>query len=445
MRREIFEKYLDNGEFLPVPVPDLSGQPVTREGDTITIGNEEPTHEIDITVSDEEYEAIQQAIPEEKVYDPTAPVYHEGDTVYLENQEYQITELRADTVQLLPSGMAYPIFRAESRERFETLLREDARNEAITEFLPINPDTADQDLRDVLAHGLIGAPDKAEISELLRSGESNAEIAQWLSRAYPDIIETMELETGDTADYRTMTEGIELEVLDADEKRLAMLFFRWDEVAPILRGMYARQLDGFGQEQAEPAVEAAVTVEELAETAKAIEEPTAEAPAFHTEPVTVYPGEQNHLPYDVVVERLHVDRPEPTPPEPTPAPDAEPGEKPEHPVAIPINGDWQTFPNQRAAEQAAYQEYKDNLRRNAQNFHISDDHLGEGGPKAKYQANVAAIKLLKHLEETTGQATPEQQEVLSRYVGWGGLADAFDPDKDNCCLLYTSPSPRDCS
>ena len=425
----IFGNYPDEAAQAQVTPPDLSGQPVTREGDTITIGNEEPTHEIDITVSDEEYEAIQQAIPEEKVYDPTAPVYHEGDTVYLENQEYQITELRADTVQLLPSGMAYPIFRAESRERFETLLREDARNEAITEFLPINPDTADQDLRDVLAHGLIGAPDKAEISELLRSGESNAEIAQWLSRAYPDIIETMELETGDTADYRTMTEGIELEVLDADEKRLAMLFFRWDEVAPILRGMYARQLDGFGQEQAEPAVEAAVTVEELAETAKAIEEPTAEAPAFHTEPVTVYPGEQNHLPYDVVVERLHVDRPEPTPPEPTPAPDAEPGEKPEHPVAIPINGDWQTFPNQRAAEQAAYQEYKDNLRRNAQNFHISDDHLGEGGPKAKYQANVAAIKLLKHLEETTGQATPEQQEVLSRYVGWGGLADAFDPDK----------------
>ena len=425
----IFGNYPDEAAQAQVTPPDLSGQPVTREGDTITIGNGEPTHKIDITVSDEEYEAIQQAIPEEKVYDPTAPVYHEGDTVYLENQEYQITELRADTVQLLPSGMAYPIFRAESRERFETLLREDARNEAITEFLPINPDTADQDLRDVLAHGLIGAPDKAEISELLRSGESNAEIAQWLSRAYPDIIETMELETGDTADYRTMTEGIELEVLDADEKRLAMLFFRWDEVAPILRGMYARQLDGFGQEQAEPAVEAAVTVEELAETAKAIEEPTAEAPAFHTEPVTVYPGEQNHLPYDVVVERLHVDRPEPTPPEPTPAPDAEPGEKPEHPVAIPINGDWQTFPNQRAAEQAAYQEYKDNLRRNAQNFHISDDHLGEGGPKAKYQANVAAIKLLKHLEETTGQATPEQQEVLSRYVGWGGLADAFDPDK----------------
>ena len=402
------------------PVPDLSGQPVTREGDTFTIGSGEPTHEMDITVSDEEYEAIRQAIPETEApttYDPATPPYHVGDTVYLDNQEYQITELREGTVQLLPSNMAYPIFRAESRERFETLLRADTRNEAINEFLPVNPDTADQDLRDVLVHGLIGAPDKAELSELLHTGKPNREIAQWLGRAFPGIVETMELETGDTADYRTTSEGIELEVLDADEKRLAMLYFRWDEVAPLLRGLYARQLDGFGQEQAEPAVEAAVTVEE----------PAAETPAFHSEPVTVYPGEQNHLPYDVVVERLHVDQPEPTPPEPTL--DVKPSEKPEHPVAIPVNGEWQTFPNQRAAEQAAYQEYRDNLRRNAENFRITDEHLGEGGPKAKYQANVAAIKLLKYLEETAGQATPEQQEVLSRYVGWGGVADAFDPSK----------------
>ena len=434
MRREIFEKYLDNGEFLPVPVPDLSGQPITREGDTLTIGSGEPTHEMDITVSDEEYEAIRQAIPEKKVYDPAAPVYHVGDMVYLDNQEYQITELREDTVQLIPSGMAYPIFRAESQERFETLLRADTRNEAINDFLPVNPDTADQDLRDVLVHGLIGAPDKAELSELLHTGKPNGEIAQWLGRAFPGIVETMELETGDTADYRTTSEGIELEVLDADEKRLAMLFFRWDEVAPLLRGLYARQLDGFGQEQAEPYMEAPAAVEEPAEAAKPVEEPAAEAPAFHSEPVTVYPGEQNHLPYDVVVERLHVDQPEPTPPEPTP--DVEPEEKPEHPVAIPVNGEWQTFPNQRAAEQAAYQEYRDNLRRNAENFRITDDHLGEGGPKAKYQANVAAIKLLKYLEETTGQATPEQQEVLSRYVGWGGVAEAFDPDKPAWAAEY---------
>ena len=408
------------------PVPDLSGQPVTREGDTLTIGSGEPTHEIDIMVSDEEYAAIRGTIPERTAYDPSAPVYNVGNTVYLDDRAHQITELREDTVQLLPTGMSYPIYRVESRERFEQLLRADNRNDFYTEFLPVNPDTADQDLRDVLAHGLIGAPDKAELSELLRTGKSNREVALWLSRAYPDIIETMELETGDTADYRTIPEGIELEVLDADEKRLAMLFFRWDEVAPLLRGLYARQLDGFVQEQDEPYMEAPAAVEEPAETAKPIEE-AAEAPAFHSETVAVYPGDKNGLPYDVVVERLHVDRPEPTPPEPTP--DTQPEEKPDHPVAIPVNGEWQTFPNQRAAEQAAYQEYRDNLRRNAENFRITDDHLGEGGPKAKYQANVAAIKLLKYLEETTGQATPEQQEVLSRYVGWGGVADAFDPDK----------------
>ena len=307
----IFGNYPDEAAQAQVAPPDLSGQPVTREGDTITIGSGEPTHEMDIAVSDGEYEAIRQAIPETEAptaYDPATPPYHVGDTVYLDNQEYQITELREGTVQLLPSDMAFPIYRAESRERFETLLREDARNEAITEFLPVNPDTADQDLRDVLTHGLIGAPNKAEIAELLRSGKSNAEIAQWLSRAYPDIIETMELETGDTADYRTMTEGIELKVLDADEKRLAMLFFRWDEVAPLLRGLYARQLDGFGQEQAKPAVDAAATVEKPAETANPIEEPDVEAPTFHSETVAVYSGEKNNLPYDVVVERLHVDR-----------------------------------------------------------------------------------------------------------------------------------------
>ena len=108
----------------------------------------------------------------------------------------------------------------------------------------------------------------------------------------------------------------------------------------------------------------------------------------------------------------------------------------EHPVSIQVNGEWQTFPNTKAAEEAAYEEYKNNLRRNAENFHITDEHLGEGGPKAKFQANIEAIKLLKYLEKTTEQAMPEQQEALSRYVGWGGLADAFDPEKPSWSTEY---------
>ena len=403
---------LDNDPFVQQVMRDVEA--ISRETAQADQPEQPSSGNSRVPVSDEEYAAARGTVRERTSYDPTVPPYHVGDIVYLDDRAHQITELRDDTVEMLPTGMSYPIYRAERQEQFEQLLRADNRNDFYTEFLPANPDAVDQDLRDVLTHGLIGEADKAELSQLLHNGKSNREVALWLSRAYPNIVETMELETGDTADYRTMPEGIELEVLDADEKRLAMLFFRWDEVAPLLRGLYARQLDGFGQERPEPA---------------------AEPPAYHAETVTVYPGDKNHLPYDVVVQTLRTNEPEP----PTPA--VEPEKTldevlDEHPISIPVNGEWQTFPNARAAEEAAYGEYKENLRRSAENFHITDDHLGEGGPKAKFQANIEAIKLLKYLEETTGQATPEQQQVLSRYVGWGGLADAFDPDKESWSKEY---------
>ena len=404
---------LDNDPFIQQVMRDVEA--ISRETTQADQPEQPSSGDSRVPVSDEEYAAARGTVRERTSYDPTVPPYNVGDIVYLDDLAHRITELRDDTVQLLPTGMSYPIYRAESRERFEQLLREDNRNDFYTEFLPANLDTVDQDLRDVLAHGLIGEADKAELSELLRNGKSNQEVALWLSRAYPNIVETMELETGETADYRTMPEGVELEVLDADEKRLAMLFFQWSEVAPLLRGMYARQLDGFGQERPEPA---------------------AEAPTFQSETVAVYPGHKNHLPYDVVVQTLRTNEPEP--PTPVTEPEKTPDEVlDEHPVSIQVNGEWQTFPNARAAEEAAYGEYKDNLRRTAENFRITDDHLGEGGPKAKFQANIAAIKLLKYLEETTEQATPEQQKILSRYVGWGGLADAFDPEKPAWAAEYT--------
>ena len=387
---------LDNDPFI---------QQVMSDAEQIAAAETEQTSEV--SISDEEYDAVRRPTPQRTSYDPAAPVYAVGDTVYIEDDAYQITELREDTVQLLPTGMVYPIYRAERKEQFEQLLRADRRNAYYTEFLPIDPDKADQDLRDVLTHGLMDEADKKQVFTLLQSGRSNSEIAYWLSRAYSGEIETLNLETGDTADYRTTAQGMELEVLDAEEKRLAVLYFRWDEVAPLLRGMYARQLDGFGQERPEPAVE---------------------SPTFHSETVAVYPGDKNNLPYDVVVERLHIEEPEP------PAPVTEPEKTfeevlDEHPVSIQVNGQWQTFPNAKAAEEASYEEYKANLRHNAQNFRITDEHLGEGGPKAKFQANINAIRLLKELEAAGQQASPEQQEVLSRYVGWGGLSDAFDPEK----------------
>ena len=110
---------------------------------------------------------------------------------------------------------------------------------------------------------------------------------------------------------------------------------------------------------------------------------------YTAETVEVYPGEKNNLPYDVVVEKLHFEEPEKAEPEKT--------------VQIDKSG--------------------------AVNFHITDDTLGIGGAKEKFKRNIDAIRTLEKIEGENRIATPEEQKILSQYVGWGGLADAFDESK----------------
>ena len=216
------------------------------------------------------------------------------------------------------------------------------------------------------------------------------------------------------------------------------------------------------------------------------EAPAREQPQPVTKPVAFYPAEKTHLPYDIEIQTLHIPEPEHDPPSAEPAepeppamsdeerlileqegraalsemgefvPDfddaisqAEIDEPPAHrpAVSIPVDGEWQGFPSVAAAEQAAYADFKAASHRDAQNFHITDDALGVGGAKAKFRANMAAIKLLQELEFEGLQASPEQQEILSRYVGWGGLADAFDENKpnwsDEFAELYATLSPEE--
>lgn len=104
---------------------------------------------------------------------------------------------------------------------------------------------------------------------------------------------------------------------------------------------------------------------------------------------TIYPGDKNGLPYDVAIQKMHFGEPEQEEPKKAAQADS--------PTAV--------------------------------NFRITDDRLGEGGPKAKFHMNMDAIKTLKKIESEERSATPEEQEVLSRYVGWGGMPDAFEPDK----------------
>ena len=111
--------------------------------------------------------------------------------------------------------------------------------------------------------------------------------------------------------------------------------------------------------------------------------------------VAIYPAEENRMPYDIVIQTI--------------------GSK--SPTLDAVEAERSTLEL-------------------AGNFHITDDDLGVGGPKQKFARNIEAIRTLFKLEEEHRGATAEEQQVLSQYVGWGGLADAFDPGKDSWAKEY---------
>ncbi len=121
-------------------------------------------------------------------------------------------------------------------------------------------------------------------------------------------------------------------------------------------------------------------------------EPNATRPVRTEKTVAVYPAKENNLPFDIVIQTISTESPT---------------VEAEHPT-LELAG----------------------------NFHITDDHLGEGGAKQKYARNIEAIRTLFQLEQEHRGATAEEQHVLSQYVGWGGLADAFDPGKDSWAKEY---------
>ena len=104
------------------------------------------------------------------------------------------------------------------------------------------------------------------------------------------------------------------------------------------------------------------------------------------------------------------------------------------PISAVMDGKVQTFPDAAALDEALNAEPAPEP---AGNFHITDDHLGEGGAKQKYARNIAAIRTLFQLEQENRGATAEEQQILSQYVGWGGLPDAFDDKKDSWAKEYT--------
>ena len=353
---------------------------------------------------------VKESIPTAR--DPLAPAYQKGDTVYLEGSPYEITRVSAYHVELLPPGLAYPVFRSEPKERFEQLLAHDERNASVTEYLTEALSAIDPDLEEALTMegGLLDAGGREELAAAFRAGEGNNQIAQRLAERYSGAADIVELEGGDLADYQGTQAGFELAIQDKYETTISR---SWGEVARTLRTLYQVGQGEFVREpkaveQSKPVLETPnLTLSESTQSERFEPETTDSAPVPHelhgtpiesdtpampsltSEPAAFYPAGKNNLPYDIVVEKLHIENPEPQ-------------------ISAPP----------------------------ARNFRITDEHLGEGGPKQKFARNIEAIRTLQTLEDENGNATPEEQEILSQYVGWGGLADAFDPDKDSWAKEY---------
>ena len=357
--RTVFERYLDTGYFFATE----QTQPVKE-----------------ITAENEQENMIFRA------------PYAVGDTVYLDNTPFEITEIGALNVQLRDPALRYPVFRAESRENFERLLRRDERNAAITDYLPAR--SRNDDLRDLLMNGILTPDIRDEVRELFRQGEGNAAIGAYLSNVFAaSDADTMTLEDGTGADFITSRSGFQAQV--HGEKGVHALGLLWPDAAPVLRAVFLEEAQAQSRTQAQPEPDISLPEQPASEAT----EP--EQPQFTTETVAFYPGEKSQFPYDIEIQTIRTTEPEPPMPQKPPA----------------------------------------------ENFRITDDNLGTGGAKAKFRANMAAINLLKELELEGAQATPEQQEILSRYVGWGGLADAFDERKDNWkdefAELYAALSPEE--
>ena len=268
-------------------------------------------------------------------------------------------------------------------------------------------DLTDPDLQDVLTGdgGLLDYQDKDKVGGWFRDGDDNAAIAQKLGDAYSGTAETMTLLSGETADYFTSVNGLAINIHDKFNTNLS---FGWNEIAPVLRAMYEQERDGFSHEPTtqppeQPAFPYAVgdtvyledgkpfVVTEVRDSSIQLQDRTLRYPIFRSESAESFARLMERYPQS---EKLPTD-----------------------------------------------------IQPTAENFRITDDALGVGGAKAKFRINMDAINLLKELEFDGRQATPDEQEVLSKYVGWGGLADAFEENKpawaNEFQELYAALSPEE--
>ena len=383
-----------------------------------------PDESVQSAVTAPAQDVFQENTLSEQKHDVLAPAYQVGSLVYLDNAAHVISridqtsvwlkEAVSDGIELLPM----------SRTVFENRLFQDARNSTIIEYLTIDPSASNDDLRESLTseNGLLDAQDKTLISRWFRAGEGNTRIAQKLSETYAGTTGTLSLLTGEDADYTATTTGFSVELQDRFGTEISR---SWEEIARLCRAMYQQEKDGFVHDpEPDP-------------------DPRAETPAYEKgdQVDIVYGGKRmtgmidyigdievhiqtgpyswsgqtiNRVQFEACLRRGTLRAAERKPDAHT---DVFQGNTPEEAA-------------QSAAADPSYDVFHGNTleetARNENNYHITDDLLGVSSPRERYRDNLAAIRLMRTLEEENRPASPDEQDVLAQYTGWGAIPQAFD-------------------
>ena len=423
---------------------------------------------------------VEESAPEEPAWN-----YQVGDTVYLDDTAFRVEQITDREVQLRDPTLAYPIFRAENRENFEKMLSQDERNHAVRVDAQAEEKPATEEFlgetvpRDYTPEYQLLDRLRMDCEYFLGAGQ-HSEKHLWAGNRHAQIAKMREL-------YEMIPdkpEWLTPEMINSYEERMAPRY---------LVAAYHHFENGFDDKLDY------YTLEEAEKAAQGYVDGTMEHDGFKYDGAAVY-DQQEHkcirIYGDYPDEKAHAQVygiAEPVQPEHFidhfyvaedvqkrgaldireyssfeyalrayhELPDTQRKALGAMNTRKPLPGSldfvqcvdgkdtiiqdyakvdgWQ---NAEVMDIIAQIEQSITTREvppvPAVNFHITDDHIGEGGPKQKFARNIEAIETLFKLESEDRNATPEEQEILSNYVGWGGLADAFDPDKGNWAQEYTT-------
>ncbi len=416
------------------------------------------------------------------------PAYKMGDTVYIENKPFIISKISPSEIQLQYPNTVPPLLTSEQITRFEYLLRQDPRNKAVSEYLSTVTDRIRPDVREILTDHLLSEHDRNDISRLFRSGEGNTKIAEHIEKMFSGRADTVSMQkdrtvTGEyTANYSADASGFHV------THSLYAGFETWEQVAAILRTLWQQELDGFSHEP--PAVD--ISEPEQVEAGavippepEAVPEPTGAGAPEQPESGDTAAAEPDLTPN--VEEYLNLKAAHPDKIIGVQvgdymlfygkdAEEAAPALGTKLPVrdipglgVTPVTGSnlaWQATlkdllehgksvvlarPDPERGPDAPYEIIKERdaaeyipigmeLTIDGRHMKIDSVDYARGEVMLLDMDIKGYIRILKQIEADGRLATPEEQEILSRYVGWGGLAPAFDPDNEKWAKEYAELS-----